>query len=144
MTLAGTAALLGSKLLFLLPPRIIASISGPLSTLGWWLAKSRRRVALTNLRLCFPLLTETERETIARQHFRAYLQAAHEHGLLWNASAQRIRDYVSLHEEHEWKKFHDGENQRPVVWLWFFREHNTGGSFLSFTCAGAIHGCLSC
>ena len=117
MTFAGVAALLGSKLLSLLPLRAIAAISGPLSTLGWWLAKSRRRVALTNLRLCFSHLTEIERETIARQHFRAYMQAALEHGFLWNASGQRIRDYVSLHDEFQWKKFRQGEQQRPVIWL---------------------------
>lgn len=117
MTLAGTAALLGSKLLSWLPPRTIAAISGPLSSIGWWLAKSRRRVALINLRLCFPQLSESERETIARQHFCAYMQAALEHGFLWNASGPRIRDYVSLHHEHEWKRFQEGENKTPVIWL---------------------------
>lgn len=117
MTLAGTAALLGSKLLSWLSPRTIAAISGPLSTIGWRLAKSRRRVALINLRLCFPQLSEPEREIIARQHFRAYMQAALEHGFLWNSSGQRIRDYVSLHHEHEWKRFQEGENKTPVIWL---------------------------
>ena len=117
MTLAGTAASLGSKFLSWLPMRTIAALSGPLSTIGWWLAKSRRRVALTNLRLCFPHLTETERETIARQHFRAYMQAALEHGFLWNASGERIRDYVSLHDEHQWRQFREGDNLKPVIWL---------------------------
>ena len=117
MTAAGTAALLGSKLLSWLPMRTIAALSGPLSTVGWWLAKSRRRVALINLRLCFPHLSEMERETIAREHFRAYMQAALEHGFLWNASGERIRDYVSLHDEHEWKRFRDGERPRPVIFL---------------------------
>ncbi len=117
MTLAGTAAFFGSKLLAMLPMRVIASISGPLSLVGGWLAKSRRRVALINLRLCFPQLTEAEREVIARQHFRAYMQAALEHGFLWNASGERIRDYVSLHDEQEWRRFQTGENPRPVIWL---------------------------
>ena len=117
MTLAGTAALLGSKLLSWLSPRTIAAISGPLSSIGWRLAKSRRRVALINLRLCFPQLSEPEREAIARQHFRAYMQAALEHGFLWNASGQRIRDYVSLHGEHEWRRFQGDENKKPVIWL---------------------------
>ena len=117
MTLAGTAASIGSKVLSRLPLRLIAAISSPLSTVGWWLAKSRRRVALINLRLCFPQLAEAERETIARAHFRAYMQAALEHGFLWNASGQRIRDYVSLHDEQHWKKFRADEHQRPVIWL---------------------------
>ena len=117
MTGAGISARVGSTLLSWLPMRLIAAISGPLSTVGWWLAKSRRRVALINLRLCFPQLSEPARETIARQHFRAYMQAALEHGFLWNASGQRIRDYVSLHDEHEWKRFQQGENKTPVIWL---------------------------
>ena len=117
MTFAGIAALIGSKLLALIPTRAIAVLSGPLSTLGWWLAKSRRRIALTNLRLCFPHMSEAERETIARAHFRAYLQAALEHGFLWNASGEKIRNYVSLHDEHEWKQFQRGENRKPVIWL---------------------------
>ena len=54
MTFAGAITLIGSKLLAFVPLRLIAAVSGPLATLGWWLAKSRRRVALTNLRLCFP------------------------------------------------------------------------------------------
>jgi KDO2-lipid IV(A) lauroyltransferase len=45
------------------------------------------------------------------------MQAALEHGFLWNASGERIRDYVSLHDEHQWKQFRDGENPRPVIWL---------------------------
>ena len=117
MTFAGIAALIGSKLLALVPMRVVAAASGPLSALGWWLAKSRRRVALTNLRLCFPLLPEAERETIARAHFRAYMQAALEHGFLWNASGEKIRNYVTLHDEHQWKQFREGENKKPVIWL---------------------------
>ena len=120
MTFAGAAAQFGSKLLSRLPIRAIAAISRPMATIGWWLAKSRRRVALTNLRLCFPQLSEAERETIARTHFRAYMQAALEHGFLWNASGQRIRDYVSLHDEYQWKKYREGsqgDGQKPVIWL---------------------------
>jgi Kdo2-lipid IVA lauroyltransferase/acyltransferase len=117
MTIAGIAALAGSKLLALLPMRFIAAISGPLATLGWWLAKSRRRVALTNLRFCFPEKTEAEREVIAREHFRAYMQAALEHGFLWNASGERIRSYVTLHDEQQWTRFCEGDAPRPVIWL---------------------------
>ncbi len=117
MTFAGALALAGSKLLALVPLRLIAAASGPLSTLGWWLAKSRRRVALTNLRLCFPDKSDAERETIARGHFRAYVQAALEHGFLWNASGGRIRDYVTLHDEQQWRRFREGAQTRPVIWL---------------------------
>ncbi|MFO1343941.1 MAG: lipid A biosynthesis acyltransferase [Burkholderiales bacterium] len=114
MTFAGAITLIGSKLLAFVPLRLIAAVSGPLATLGWWLAKSRRRVALTNLRLCFPEKSDAEREAIARGHFRAYVQAALEHGFLWNASGERIRQYVTLHDEQQWRRFREGEQQRPV------------------------------
>jgi Kdo2-lipid IVA lauroyltransferase/acyltransferase len=117
VTVAGIAAQLGGRLLARVPMAAIGWASGPLSRLGWRLAKSRRRVALTNLRLCFPQLSESDREVIAREHFRTYLQAALEHGLLWNASADRIRAFVTLHDEHHWKRFRDGAEQRPVIWL---------------------------
>jgi KDO2-lipid IV(A) lauroyltransferase len=74
-------------------------------------------VALTNLRLCFPQKTETERVAIAREHFRAYVQAALEHGLLWHGPANTIRAYVSLHDEKHWRRYREGENQRAVIWL---------------------------
>ncbi|TAG00829.1 MAG: lipid A biosynthesis acyltransferase [Betaproteobacteria bacterium] len=117
MTFAGVIARAGSQLLARLPLPWIATLSGGVAQLGWWLAKSRRNVALTNLRLCFPHKSEAEREIIARTHFRAYVQAALEHGFLWNASGERIRAYVSLHDEFEWKKFRTGDEQRPVIWL---------------------------
>lgn len=120
MTIAGALTWVGSKLLARLPLRWIAAVSGPLAAAGWRLAKSRRRVALTNLRLCFPECSEPEREAMAQQHFRAYVQAALEHGFLWNASGERIRAYVTLHDEHHWQRFRNppaGERATPVIWL---------------------------
>jgi len=120
VTFAGALAWAGSQFLARLPLPWIAAVSGPLAALGWRLATSRRRVALTNLRLCFPEQTETEREVVARQHFRAYVQAALEHGFLWNASGERIRAYVALHDEHQWQRFRSppaGESAKPVIWL---------------------------
>jgi Kdo2-lipid IVA lauroyltransferase/acyltransferase len=121
VTVAGVFARAGSRVLSWLPLRWIAAISAPIAAIGWTLAKSRRKIALTNLRLCFPEMGEAECESIARTHFRSYVQAALEHGFLWNAPAQRIRDYVTLHEEHEWKKFRDvgddAASARPVIWL---------------------------
>jgi Kdo2-lipid IVA lauroyltransferase/acyltransferase len=110
-----------SKVLNLLPLKFIWAMSVGVVFLGWHFAKSRRRIALTNLKLCFPQKTETERVAIVREHLRAYVQAALEHGFLWNASAQAIRDYVTLHDEHEWRKFREGadaeKNPRAVIWL---------------------------
>lgn len=117
MSFTGRLVYLSSKALYCLPAIFIGALSDVVAIIGWHLAKSRRRIALRNLALCFPQKTEHERVTIAREHFRAYVRAALEHGFLWNATAQAIRDYVVLHDEHEWRKFREGENKRAVIWL---------------------------
>ncbi len=117
MSVIGQLTRISSKALALLPAQLIRAISVGVALLGWHLAKSRRRIALRNLQLCFPQKSEAERIAIVRAHFRAYVQAALEHGFLWNASAQAIRDYVVLHDEHEWRKFREGEDKRAVIWL---------------------------
>ncbi|MFN3629184.1 MAG: lysophospholipid acyltransferase family protein [Casimicrobiaceae bacterium] len=106
-------------LLARLPTRWMRPLSQALLVLAWPLARSRRRIGLINLRLCFPERPEAELQAILREHLRAYLQAALEHGLLWRGSAQAIRDHVQLHNEQEWRRFRDGpeESRRPVIWL---------------------------
>ncbi len=117
MSVTGTITLYASKLLSLLQPQHNRALSYLVAWTGWHLAKSRRRIALVNLRLCFPEKTEPERIAIAREHFRAYVQAALEHGFLWNASATAIRNYVVLHDEHHWRQFREGDAKRAVIWL---------------------------
>ena len=53
-------------LLHWLPLPLLAALGQVLGRLLWWLARSRRHVALTNLRLCFPELDEPERRALAR------------------------------------------------------------------------------
>jgi KDO2-lipid IV(A) lauroyltransferase len=60
----------------------------------FYLAKSRRHITLTNLRLCFPELPEDARRDLAKKHFRAYARALLERGILWWASEQRLRRLI--------------------------------------------------
>lgn len=57
---------------------------------------ARRHIALTNLGLCFPALSETEKSALARRHFEAFGRSFLERGLLWWASPARIRRIVRL------------------------------------------------
>lgn len=106
-----------SWMLSKLPAQWIGVLSESIASLGWRLARARRRIALTNLRLCFPEKSEAERVAIARAHFVAYIRAALEHGFLWNASADAIRTFVVLHDEQHWRKYREGEAPRAVIWL---------------------------
>ena len=63
--------------------RIIASVL-------WYAIPKRRKVTLTNLRLCFPEKTEAERVEIAKSTYRHLARAALDHGVLWAGTAEEV------------------------------------------------------
>ena len=58
-------------LLHFLPLPILGRIGEAVGTLMYFAIPKRRRIALTNLRLCMPELAEAERVALARRHFQA-------------------------------------------------------------------------
>jgi KDO2-lipid IV(A) lauroyltransferase len=77
-------------LLTLLPIPLLLRIG---EVLGWSLGrllKSRRRIVLTNLRLCFADVGAAERERLADAHFAAVGAGAFEAALAWFASDRRL------------------------------------------------------
>lgn len=56
----------------------------------------RREIALTNLRLCFPAMTEAQRIEIARAHFQGYARSVLERGILWWASPSRLKRLIRV------------------------------------------------
>jgi KDO2-lipid IV(A) lauroyltransferase len=83
-------------LLHFLPLSVLAAIGHGLGGLVYPLAGRRRKIALTNLRLCFPELSETDRDLLARRHVRVLMRSLLERGLCWWASAGRIRRLVRV------------------------------------------------
>jgi Kdo2-lipid IVA lauroyltransferase/acyltransferase len=53
-----------------LPLAVQAACGNALGRLGWHVVRSRRKVALRNLELCFPQLSLDARTALAREHFR--------------------------------------------------------------------------
>jgi KDO2-lipid IV(A) lauroyltransferase len=78
-------------LLHWLPLSLLGRLGEAIGAILFGLLKTRRNVALTNLRLCQPHLSETERRAIARKHFQVYARAVLERGILWWASEARLR-----------------------------------------------------
>lgn len=66
----------------------------------WFIAWPRRRVTMTNLRLCFPELSEGERRRMGRHVFRNIARAALDHAVLWQADAEQIDRYVQIEGAH--------------------------------------------
>jgi KDO2-lipid IV(A) lauroyltransferase len=79
-----------------LPLPILAVLGRGLGWVLYHLATERRRVALTNLRLCFPGMSAAQRDVLARRHFAAFGRSFLERGLLWWGSEARIRRLVQV------------------------------------------------
>ena len=73
------------------PRRWLADRIGDLAVLA---VARRRRIAEANLRACFPGLGEAERRGILRRMFRNVARGALDHGVLWRAPADEIRQFV--------------------------------------------------
>ena len=96
-----------------LPLAVQAALGNAVGRLSWHVVRSRRRVALRNLELCFPELSEKARERLAREHFRWLGRSLLERGLLWYASAERMRRLIHVEGD-----VHLAErSERPVMWL---------------------------
>jgi KDO2-lipid IV(A) lauroyltransferase len=83
-------------LLHFLPLPVLAPIGQGMGMLAYALIGKRRRIARTNLRLCFAELSAAERERLLRAHFRAFGRALLESSIAWWSSPERLRRVVRL------------------------------------------------
>lgn len=100
-------------LLHWLPLPLLAAIGRGAGFVLHALAGERRRVVLTNLKLCFPSLSEAERAALAREHFAVFARSLLEHGILWWGRRERVLKLVRIEGLEHWQAVRD----RPVIWL---------------------------
>lgn len=100
-------------LLHFLPLGVLAKLGEWMGMLLFMLGHERRKVARTNLRLCFPQWSDEKREYILRRHFRAFGRNLLEHGILWWSSRERIKKLVRIDGLENWQAVKD----KPVIWL---------------------------
>ena len=97
----------------LLPTQALASLGGALGGLLFHMAGSRRRVAETNLRLCFPDWDESTHSKVAKDHFRALIRSTLLETVSWWGSREEVERLTRL-EGREHYLAHAG---KPVIWL---------------------------
>ena len=78
-------------LLHWLPLPVLGRIGNAVGSLMYIAIPKRRKIALTNLRLCMPELSEAKRVAIAKRHFQAYSRSILERSLIWWAPIPRLR-----------------------------------------------------
>ena len=106
-----------------------------LRALGWCLGhllyavgRERRKVALINLRLCFPLLSEGEREDLARRHFVAFARAFLDRTLGWWASRSRLERLIRLRGTENLK---DPDGRPTILLAPHFVGLDAGGTMMT-------------
>jgi KDO2-lipid IV(A) lauroyltransferase len=100
-------------LLHWLPLPLLAALGRGLGALLWRLARSRRRIALRNLELCFPEHTPEQCRALAREHFGWMGRSILERGLLWFASRERLLRLMEFEGDIRQAE----RSERPVMWL---------------------------
>lgn len=79
-----------------LPLSWLRALGAGLGALLMVVIPSRRRVVQTNLRVCFPHLSDVERDGLTRQTFVYFAQAWLDRSWLWHRSAACIQSRVQL------------------------------------------------
>ncbi|MBL8421359.1 MAG: lipid A biosynthesis acyltransferase [Dechloromonas sp.] len=100
-------------LLHWLPLPALRALGWGLGRLLFVLARTRREITLTNLRLCFPEKTERERKSLARAHFVAFSRAVLDRTLGWWASRDRLERIIRI----SGAKYLKDPQGRPIIVL---------------------------
>ena len=96
-----------------LPLALQAALGRGLGRVLQALAKSRRRIALRNVELCFPEKPLADRQALVREHFQWLGRSLLERGLLWYASPERLKRLIHV----EGDVLLAERSERPVMWL---------------------------
>ena len=83
-------------LLHWLPLPVLSRCGNALGSLSFQIGRRRRHIVLVNLRLCFPELSEEQRQQLARAHFRVLGRSMLERSLLWWASTERLSRLITV------------------------------------------------
>ena len=114
-----------------LPMPLRGSLSWGLGRLLFYLAVSRRRVAMTNLALCFPSWSPAQRRQVTKDHFVFYARAFFDRFEVWQADEEAVRRLVSVRQAHYFEAVRD----RPTIVLApHFLGLDAGGIRLQLDC----------
>ncbi|MBG7602188.1 MAG: LpxL/LpxP family Kdo(2)-lipid IV(A) lauroyl/palmitoleoyl acyltransferase [Gammaproteobacteria bacterium] len=99
------------RLMLLLPWSVLMKIGPKMADLVYRFIPQKRRIILTtNLKLCFPELSDSEREQLAQQHIHAMGKGVIDLGLAWWASRRKLEPLAHFQGlEHLQKAMDEGK-----------------------------------
>ena len=87
------------RLFAFVPYSWTVQIGYALGSLFGRLPHQRKRVVLTNLRLCFPELKNTQIQNLALEHWRLFGRSVLERSRIWLGSAEQIISMIEIQSE---------------------------------------------
>ncbi len=115
-------------LLHWLPLPLLRALGALLGHLLFRFARRRRNITLTNLRLCFPELSDSQRNDLAHRHFVAFARAFLDRTLGWWASPARLKRLVRITGQTH---LHDPEGHPIIILAPHFVGLDAGGTRVS-------------
>ncbi|TAL76265.1 MAG: lipid A biosynthesis lauroyl acyltransferase [Burkholderiaceae bacterium] len=103
------------RVLAALPYGLVARLGESLGRTLYRLPSRRKRILHTNLRLCFPEKTTSQRESLARSTFEHVIRSYFERGIQWYGSAETITHLTKLSSAIELADVYD----QPTIFLGF-------------------------
>ena len=103
------------RLLSLLPYSLVARMGSGLGAILYVMWRRRKHIVLTNLRLCFPAMTDLEHERLACAHFRHVVRSYLERGFQWFGSSRWVNRMVHLESKIEL----DDPDAPPTIFMGF-------------------------
>ncbi len=117
-------------LLHWLPLPVLRVLGAALGGLLYIFGRTRRRIVLTNLRLCFPNLPDRERKRLARRHLVAFARAFLDRSLLWWAPRERLERLIRLKGG---EYLHDPAGRPVILFCPHFVGLDAGGTMMTMT-----------
>lgn len=102
------------RLISSLPIGFLNLLGGGLGLLGYYLLKKRRNVGLLNLSLCFPEMSEADKQQLIKEHFKELIRSGLCYSLIFYASPSKLRKVIEIRGLENYNKV---RGEFPVVLL---------------------------
>ncbi|MDR2127619.1 MAG: lipid A biosynthesis acyltransferase [Burkholderiaceae bacterium] len=79
-----------------LPLPLLRSLGALMGHVLFVLARARRRIALTNLQLCFPQWSQAQRKNLARRNFVCFAQTFLDRAWIWHGKPEVVRQRLRI------------------------------------------------
>ena len=105
------------RCLAILPYGIVARFGDALGYLAFLIPNSRKRIVLTNLRLCFPEWSDSQRYSIAQRAFRHAVRSYVERSIQWFGSTEKLLSLIEVDSEIDLNVAPGRPGEQPAIFL---------------------------